>query len=169
MSAIVVMGVCGTGKTTIGEGIAHRLACSFLEGDSFHSRENVEKMRAGVPLGDDDRWPWLEKLGRVIGERVSQDQNVVAACSALKRVYRDRLRLFAGMDILFIMLDGDPALIEKRMAARTDHYMPPALLQSQLAILERPDEDETSISLDIDATADRLIGDAIAAIANAPG
>jgi gluconokinase len=164
MSAIVIMGVCGTGKTTIGEGIARHLDCPFLEGDGFHPKENVEKMRAGIPLDDDDRWPWLEKLGRAIGDGASQDQNIVAACSALKRAYRDRLRLFAGMDILFIMLDGDPAQIEKRMAARTDHYMPPTLLQSQLAILERPDEDETSISIDIDDTPDHLIGNAIVAM-----
>lgn len=169
MSAIVVMGVCGTGKTTIGEGIARRLDCPFLEGDSFHPKENVGKMRAGVPLDDDDRWPWLEKLGRAIGDGASKGQNIVAACSALKRVYRDRLRYFAGTDIIFVMLNGDPALIEKRMATRTDHYMPPTLLKSQLAILERPDENETSISIDIDDTPDHLISDAIAEMTKALG
>jgi len=167
MNAVVVMGVCGTGKTTVGEGVARRFGCLFLEGDSFHPKENVEKMRAGLPLNDDDRWPWLEKLGRLIGEEVGRDEKVVATCSALKRVYRDRLRHCAGGDILFIILDGDPTLIEKRMAERKGHYMPPTLLESQLAILERPDEDETSISLDISNTTDRLIDDAIEAMSKA--
>lgn len=169
MTAVVVMGVCGTGKTTVGEGIALRLGCPFLEGDSFHPRENVEKMRAGFPLDDDDRWPWLEKLGRAIGEQAAQGLPVVAACSALKRAYRDRLRSFAGGNILFIMLDGDPALLEKRMAARTDHYMPPTLLDSQLAILERPEAGENSISLDVADDPDRLIGNAVAAMTRKTG
>ncbi len=168
-NAVVVMGVCGTGKTTVGEGVAHRFGCLFLEGDSFHPKENVEKMRAGLPLDDDDRWPWLEKLGRTIGDQVREGQKVVAACSALKRIYRDRLRHYAGRDILFIMLDGDSALIEKRMAARKGHYMPPTLLESQLAILERPGRDETSISLDVADTPQRLIDDAISAMSETGG
>lgn len=166
--AVVVMGVCGTGKTTVGASIAERLGCPFLEGDSFHPPENVEKMRAGFPLDDDDRWPWLERLGRAIGEHAQQNQPVVATCSALKRAYRDRLRLCAGRDIFFIMLDGDRDLLEERMAARTDHYMPPALLESQLAILERPGADETSVSLDVAEKPDQLIARALSAIAGAP-
>ncbi len=169
MNAIVLMGVCGTGKTTVGQGIAERLHCTFLEGDSFHTEANVEKMRAGVPLDDDDRWPWLERLGRAIGDEAGRARQVVAACSALKRVYRDRLRLAAGGDILFIMLDGDRALLEARMKARPDHYMPPTLLSSQLAILERPEADETSITFDVTESPKALIAKAIDAVARQTG
>ena len=124
-------------------------------------------MRAGIPLDDADRWPWLETLGSAIGEKAGH-QRVIVACSALKRAYRDRLRFCAGTDILFVMLDGDPTLIERRMAARADHYMPPALLKSQLAILERPERDETSIVLDVDDDPDHLIDIAVGAVIN-PG
>lgn len=164
MNAIVLMGVCGTGKTTVGQGVAKSLACSFLEGDSFHPEDNIEKMRAGIPLDDGDRWPWLERLGRAIGDKVAKGQKVVAACSALKRAYRDRLRLAAGGDILFIMLDGDRALLDRRMTARKDHYMPPTLLSSQLAILERPEADETAIAFDVAESPEVLIAKSIAAI-----
>jgi gluconokinase len=162
--AIIVMGVCGTGKTTLGEALSQRLACPFLEGDGFHPAANVEKMRAGTPLADEDRWPWLEALGRAIGDHVRSGRTVVAACSALKRAYRDRLRRFAGHDILFILLDGDPDMLEARMTARTDHYMPATLLDSQLLILERPAADERSMSLDAAAAPERLLARVLEAI-----
>ncbi len=163
MTAIIVMGVCGTGKTTVGEGAAKELSCPFLEGDHFHPQENVEKMRAGIRLDDDDRWPWLERLGQEIGKQAAGDRLVIAACSALKRSYRDRLRVIVGEDVFFILLDGDAQLIRTRMSARNDHYMPPTLLDSQLAILERPQEDERSMSFDV---ADNPV-DLIARIASA--
>lgn len=162
--AIVLMGVCGTGKTTVGQGIADALKAPFLEGDSFHPPENVEKMRSGIPLDDDDRWPWLQSLGQAIGDHVGRGDPVVAACSALKHVYRDRLRDAAGGDLLFILLDGDRALLSARMKARTDHYMPPSLLVSQLAILERPGRDETSITLDVSLSPKTLIERAVETI-----
>ncbi len=164
MRAVVFMGVCGTGKTTVGESVAKQLNCPFLEGDRFHPPENVEKMRAGIPLDDDDRWPWLERLGQAMGEQASRDGLVIAACSALKLAYRDRLRLFAGEDTLFILLDGDARLLTARMSARTDHYMPPALLDSQLAILERPHKNERSMALDVAESPDRLIARSVSAI-----
>jgi gluconokinase len=152
MAAVVVMGVCGTGKTTVGEALAGRLGCRFLEGDEFHPPENVEKMARGEALEDGDRWPWLDRLGDAIGAAVraegTADPHVVASCSALKRVYRDRLRARSGEAILFVLLDGDEAMLTKRMAARTDHYMPPSLLPSQLRTLERPAADEEALVLD---------------------
>jgi gluconokinase len=141
------MGVCGTGKTTVGEALAKRLACPFLEGDSFHPPANIEKMSAGMPLDDADRWPWLDHLGQAIAEHAQRNDHVIAACSALKRIYRDRLRHHAG-DILFVLLDGDRGVLGDRLAARADHYMPASLLASQLAILERPGSDEISLALD---------------------
>lgn len=164
MTAIVVMGVCGTGKTTVGERLAQALGCPFLEGDSFHPASNVEKMRRGAPLDDADRWPWLQSLGRAIGEHVGRSEQVVTACSALKRVYRDRLREAASADITFILLDGDPKMLSERLEARQDHYMPPSLLDSQLAILERPGPDETAIHLDVREPPDALIEAALAAL-----
>lgn len=167
MNAVVFMGVCGTGKTTVGEGVAARLDCPFLEGDHFHPSENVEKMRAGLPLDDNDRWPWLERLGKTIGEHAGQQHQVVTACSALKRTYRDRLRLSSGQDIFFILLHGEPGLLQARMTARSDHYMPASLLDSQLAILERPGVDEKSVAFDVTATPGSLIKKAVSMITSA--
>ncbi|MGI9434662.1 MAG: gluconokinase [Geminicoccaceae bacterium] len=148
VQAVVVMGVCGTGKTTVGQMLSDKLGCPFLEGDSFHPPENVEKMRAGLALDDNDRWPWLNRLGRAMAKAKRQEANVITACSALKRSYRDRLRHHVGSDTLFVLLHSDPALLRDRLTKRADHYMPPSLLDSQLAILEQPDSNECAISLD---------------------
>ncbi|MEM7042576.1 MAG: gluconokinase [Pseudomonadota bacterium] len=155
--AIIIMGVCGTGKTTVGEALAERLGCPFLEGDSFHPAENVEKMRAGTPLDDDDRWPWLRGLGKAIADKVENAACVVATCSALKRAYRDCLRDQTGTNTLFVLLHGDRDLLMQRLQERTHRYMPSSLLESQLATLELPDADEMSLSLDVRESAVDLV------------
>ena len=152
MTAIVVMGVSGSGKTTIAERLAGRLGWRLLEGDRFHPPANVAKMAAGTPLTDDDRWPWL----RAIADTMGQGGDAVVACSALKRAYRDVLR--AGQaDVRFVHLRGGRSVIAARMAARHDHFMPPALLDSQLATLEEPAADERAIVVDVDGTPEAIV------------
>jgi carbohydrate kinase (thermoresistant glucokinase family) len=145
-TSVVVMGVSGSGKTTIAEALADRLGWEFTEGDSHHPPANVEKMRAGVPLDDADRAPWLAQLASWIGEREAAGRSVVLTCSALKRTYRDRLR--AGNDSLwFVHVDVPEAELTRRMAARTGHYMPASLLGSQLAALEPLGPDEPGVTV----------------------
>lgn len=152
MAAIVVMGVSGSGKTTIAAMLAERLGWRLLEGDAFHPPGNVAKMQAGTPLTDDDRWPWL----RAIAEAIGQGGDAVVACSALKRAYRDVLR--GGRDdVRLVFLSGDKALIAGRMAARKDHFMPAALLDSQFATLEEPSADEHPIVVSIDTAPVRIV------------
>lgn len=165
--AIVIMGVCGTGKTTVGETLAMQLGCPFLEGDSFHPPENVAKMSAGTPLDDEDRWPWLDRLGRQMAEERQDADHVIAACSALKRAYRDRIRRFTGEDTLFVLLHGARDLLQQRLLDRSNHYMPASLLDSQLAILEPPSIDELSLSLDVEATCSELVSQIETSIASA--
>lgn len=142
---VVIMGVSGCGKSSVGEGLAARLGLSYRDGDDLHPPANVDKMRAGVPLSDDDRWPWLDRVASVLAD----DAPVIVGCSALRRVYRDRLRAGAGGPIRFIHLTGSRHLIAGRMATRSGHYMPPSLLDSQFASLEPPGPDE-ALSIDID-------------------
>ena len=146
--AIVIMGVSGSGKSTLASLLAEQLGCPFFEGDTFHSEANVAKMRGGEPLTDADRWPWLDKLGTAIGTAARTDGIAVAACSALKHVYRDRLRAAVGLPIAFISLEVGREELVRRLSNRAGHYMPPSLLDSQLAILERPDANERSLTLD---------------------
>ncbi|WP_082458251.1 gluconokinase [Sphingomonas sp. Leaf10] len=141
------MGVCGCGKSTLMRHLGKALGCVGFEGDSFHGEANVAKMRAGHPLNDLDRWPWLDRLGAAIGEAVRSDGIAVAACSALKRSYRERLEQAAGVPLMFILLDGDRAAFAERLSRRRGHYMPPSLLDSQLATLERPAADENAVVL----------------------
>lgn len=149
---IVVMGVCGVGKTTVGRILADEVGGAFEEGDSFHPPENVAKMAGGRPLDDGDRAPWLAAMARGIGRWLERDRPTVLACSALKAAYREVLA--AGRPgVVFVHLTGDPALIARRMAARTDHYMPPTLLPSQLATLEAPAE---AVTVTIDRPPARL-------------
>jgi gluconokinase len=155
--ASVVMGVCGCGKSTIGQGIAAGLGLPFLEGDALHPAANVAKMAAGIPLDDADRWPWLDQVGRALGQAVREHGGAVAACSALKRAYRDQLRAAAAVPIRFLCLVGPREVIVGRMAARTDHFMPLDLLESQLAILELPTSDEHAVLLDLRGTGAELI------------
>jgi gluconokinase len=154
--AVVAMGVSGSGKTTLATCLADRLHCAFLEGDDFHGPANVAKMRAGHPLDDADRWPWLDRLGTAIGAAATGPGIAVATCSALKRVYRQRLERAAGVPLLFVLLDGDPDAIAERLNHRAGHYMPASLLRSQLATLERPSADERALILDPAQSVDRL-------------
>jgi gluconokinase len=154
--AITVMGVSGSGKSTLGALLAKQLGCAFLEGDSFHSTQNVEKMRHGIPLTDADRWPWLDDLGAAMGEAVGRDGLVVAACSALRRSYRERLAASARQPMVFILLNTTATELARRMEGRPDHYMPPSLLNSQLATLEMPEPDETALVLDASACPEDL-------------
>src|SRR3954471_24034728 len=129
--AIVVMGVSGAGKSTIGTALAESMDCAFVEGDDLHPPANVEKMRQGIALTDQDRQPWLEALGKRMAQERRAGRSVVSACSALKRIYRDALRAEVGPDILFVLLDLPLALLATRMAARKDHFMPASLLESK--------------------------------------
>ena len=147
-AAIVVMGVSGSGKSTLGAHLASALGCSFLEGDAFHSSESIAKMRLGQSLDDSDRWPWLDRLGTALGEAVAAERIAMAACSALKRSYRERLAHAAGVPLLFVFLDADHDELAQRLAQRPNHYMPPTLLASQLAALEPPGPDEPATRLD---------------------
>jgi gluconokinase len=136
--AVIVMGVSGSGKSTLGVALAAAIGCPFLEGDDFHAPEAVEKMRAGIPLTDDDRWPWLDRLGSALGSEVARNKIAVAACSALKKAYRDRLRQAIPAPVGFVLMDANPEELLRRLTARTHHYMPASLLTSQLDTLERP-------------------------------
>ncbi len=142
---IIIMGVSGCGKSSVGEGLAARLCVPYRDGDDLHPPANVEKMREGTALTDEDRWPWLDRVAAVLADEVP----VIVGCSALRRAYRDRLRARAGGPVTFIHLSGSHELIAGRMAARTGHYMPPSLLDSQFAALEAPGADE-ALTIDID-------------------
>ncbi|MGB9989192.1 gluconokinase [Pseudoduganella rhizocola] len=142
------MGVSGCGKSTIGTALAATLAVPFLEGDAFHPESNVAKMSAGIPLDDQDRAGWLRALAAEIRGAREQGKGLVLSCSALKRRYRDLLRE-ADPALQFVHLSGPRGLIAARMQQRVDHYMPPALLDSQLDILEALEDDEAGMVLDI--------------------
>lgn len=139
--AVVVMGVSGSGKSTVAAGIASALDLHFIDGDSLHSAASVALMQAGTPLSDEDRWPWLDRIGERLSDVAQWPDGVVIACSALKRAYRDRIRS-AAPGVRFVFLDGSGELIGSRMAARSGHYMPATLLASQLGTLEPPGADE---------------------------
>ena len=159
--AWVVMGVSGCGKSEVGAQLAFALGARFIEGDRFHSPENLAKMAGGLPLGDVDRQGWLQALRAEIERAWEQGDQVVLACSALKRAYRDVLRGACG-DLRFIHLHGERGLIAQRMAARTGHFMPPALLDSQLRDLEPLQPDERGITLDLREPPWRLVEQALA-------
>jgi gluconokinase len=140
-TTIVVMGVSGSGKSTVAATLVDRLGWEFAEGDDFHPPANVDKMRAGIPLDDDDRWPWLRSLAAWIGEHEKAGRNVVVTCSALKRTYRDLL-CDGHPSVWFAHVTANAELIRDRMEHRTGHYMPASLLDSQLATLEPLGDDE---------------------------
>ena len=160
---IVVMGVSGSGKSTLAAYLAERLHCPLLEGDTFHAPASIAKMQSGHPLDDADRWPWLDRLGIALGDAAQTDNEglAVAACSALKRAYRERLAAASAVPLSFVLLDTMPAEIARRLATRSGHYMPPSLLDSQLAILERPTADENALTLDAGRTPDALGSDVL--------
>ncbi|QYE36816.1 gluconokinase [Polymorphobacter sp. PAMC 29334] len=154
--AIVVMGVSGSGKSTLGAMLAARLGCRFVEGDTFHDAAAIAMMRSGQPLGDRERWPWLDRVGAALAREVSAIGVVVVACSALKRVYRDRLAGCVTVPTRFVLLDADADTLRERLTERAGHYMPPSLLASQLATLERPGADEAALTLDTGTPPDLL-------------
>ena len=146
-TVLVVMGVSGTGKSTVAGILADRLGWELAEGDDLHPPENVAKMRAGTPLTDADRWPWLDKVGAWIRERAETGEPGIITCSALRRVYRDWLR---GPGVVFVHLAGSREEIAAQMSRRADHYMPLSLLDSQLATLEPLEPDEEAVVVGVD-------------------
>jgi gluconokinase len=145
-TSIIVMGVSGSGKTTVAAGLVERLGWEFAEGDDFHPEANVEKMRSGEPLDDADRWPWLRTIADWIGEHERAGTSVVVTCSALKRVYRDLLR-DGHPSVWFAHVTVDADLLRDRVTRRTGHYMPSSLLESQLATLQPLEDDEPGASI----------------------
>jgi len=148
VTVVVMMGVSGVGKTTIGRGLAEALGWGYAEGDSYHPAANVEKMRSGTPLEDADRWPWLRAMAADIDRWRAEGKGMVLACSALKRAYRDIL-IGDRPDVRLVQLTGEEALIRARIAARKHEYMPATLLISQLATLESPTAEEHPIVVDV--------------------
>lgn len=164
-NAIVVMGVSGCGKSTLARALADALGWAFIEGDTLHPPENVAKMAAGIPLDDTARQPFLRAVADAL---VASPGGAVAACSALRRSYRDLIRARAG-DVQFVMPDLDRALLVERMEGRPHHFMPASLLESQLATLERPDADEAAILVDGDAPVADQVAAVLTAVAQKQG
>lgn len=160
-TAIVVMGVSGSGKSSIADLLARRLGYRFIEGDRLHPQHNIDKMEQGVPLTDEDRWPWLDLIGSQLATAREQGLSTVVTCSALKRTYRDRLRGAVGAGLCFLYLKGDEALLVQRMQARTGHFMPVSLLHSQLATLESPEGEPDVVTVGINAPVASIVDDAL--------
>ena len=164
----VIMGVCGSGKSLIGAQLARELDIEFLEGDGLHPPHNVKRMAAGTPLTDDDRHGWLIAIATRLREAKHAGVGLVVSCSALKRSYRDLLRSVGATDVRFVYLAGSRALLAERMAQRRGHFMPPSLLESQLAILEEPSPDEHAWVCDIRAAPHAIVVDLVTRTASAP-
>ncbi|MEX3786944.1 gluconokinase [Paraburkholderia sp. BR14374] len=156
---LIAMGVSGAGKTLIGEMLAERLHCTFTDGDAFHSAANKEKMHHGIPLTDEDRWPWLKTIRAAIEEKQKAGETAVFTCSSLKRSYRDILRA-GDKDVCFVYLKGSREVLSERLGHRTGHFFDPSLLQSQLDTLEEPGNDE-AITVSIDLTPEQIVDEAL--------
>ena len=163
--AIVVMGVSGCGKSTVGDLLARQLKVDFLDADDLHPAANKQKMAGGTPLTDEDRWPWLAIVGAAMKAETDAGSSVVVACSALRRVYRDALREAAAGPVFFVHLHGTKELLASRLGARKGHFMPTTLLDSQLATLEPLQDDEQGVVLDVVDTPEELTAAAVAALA----
>jgi gluconokinase len=163
-SALIVMGVSGSGKSTIAAGLAERLGWTFEDGDRFHPKSNIAKMSAGHPLTDEDRWPWLQAIADEIDRVCKAGGRIVIACSALKRAYRDIL-VHGRDDVRIVFLNGNQALIADRLARRKGHFMPPGLLDSQFKTLEPPQADERPITVSIDASVEIIIDNIVVQVA----
>ncbi|WP_109483314.1 gluconokinase [Paraburkholderia sp. C35] len=159
---LIAMGVSGAGKTRIGEMLAERLKCTFTDGDAFHSAANKEKMHNGIPLTDDDRWPWLRTIRVAIEEKQRAHEDAVFTCSSLKRSYRDVLRA-GDRDVCFVYLKGSREVLQSRLQTRTGHFFDPSLLQSQLDTLEEPGEDE-AITVSIELTPEQIVEETLVAL-----
>ena len=162
-AAIIVMGVSGSGKSTIGALLAERLGWPFADADGFHPAANVAKMAAGQPLTDADRWPWLDAIAAHIGASRTAEQPVVVACSALRRAYRERLRAGHG-DLIFLHLAGAPEVIATRQAARQGHFMPPSLMASQFATLEDPAAEADAVTVSVSASPHEVVGNILSSL-----
>ena len=158
--ALIVMGVSGAGKSTVGEALGARLGWRYEDGDTFHPESNVAKMRAGHPLTDEDRWPWLRAIATEIDRVCIGGDHVVIACSALRRAYRDVL-VHGRKDVRLVFLDGSEPLIGDRLSHRKGHFMPPGLLTSQFATLEPPGADEPAVRVSIDAPVETIVDDIV--------
>jgi carbohydrate kinase (thermoresistant glucokinase family) len=167
LSALVVMGVSGAGKSTIGAMLARRLGWEYEDGDWFHPQRNIDKMHAGLPLSDEDRWPWLRAIARNIDETRKTGGHVIIACSALKRAYRSIL-VGERPDVRLIYLKGDHNLIARRLATRYGHFMPPQLLDSQFTALEEPQASEHPIVVSIDLPPRTIIETIMAKLGGSP-
>jgi gluconokinase len=152
---VIIFGVSGAGKTTLGELLARKLGWAFYEADDFHSPANIEKMHAGIPLTDEERWPWLESLGELIKQRLDAKEDAVLACSALKHAYRRFLRV--NDQVKFVYLRGDYPLIANQLRKRKGHFMNPELLKSQFADLEEPHAAEGILTFDLGRTPRELV------------
>lgn len=164
---IVVMGVSAAGKSSVGRALAVRLATPFRDADDLHPPENIAKMASGAPLTDEDRWPWLERVGGELAAAAAAGSGVVMACSALKRSYRDVLRA-ANPSCVFVHLTASRAVLEGRIAARASHFMPSALLDSQLAALEPLAADEPGVTIDVSPPVEEIVDATAAALEAAP-
>jgi carbohydrate kinase (thermoresistant glucokinase family) len=153
---LVVMGVSGCGKSTVGQALARQLGWTFADGDDFHSPENVAKMSAGVPLTDEDRWPWLDAIVAWTTGQDAAGRSTIVPCSALRRSYRDRLRTAPGRT-LFVHLSGSAELLAQRLSSRSDHFMRATMLASQLATLEPLEPDEAGFVVDIDGVPQSIV------------
>lgn len=167
MTIAVVMGVSGSGKTTVAIRLADALHCQFLEGDDFHPPSNVEKMRGGTPLTDADRLPWLRKIAAQIDDWRSRGESGVLTCSALKRAYRDII-IGDRKDVTLVYLRGSRELIHQRMAARHKHFMPVALLDSQFATLEEPHSDENPVVVDVSGSPEEIVAEILRQLEKRP-
>ncbi len=165
LHAIIVMGVSGSGKSSIGEKIAAGLGLPFVEGDALHPAANVEKMSRGIPLSDEDRVPWLDRIGKEMKASLTKGEGIIVSCSALKRSYRDRLRAAAGGNLYFVYLEGSKELLTERMGHRQGHFMPTSLLESQLQTLEVPTGEPGVVTVDIDDTIEDIAAKALKALA----
>jgi gluconokinase len=154
--AIIIMGVSGCGKSSVGAAVSEALGLEFVEGDQLHPAANVEKMSKGIPLTDEDRIPWLDVIGATMKATLARSEGLVVSCSALKRSYRDRLRAAVDGNLVFVYLHGSKELLTRRMGERKGHFMPPSLLESQLAALETPTGEPGVATVDIDDTIDGI-------------
>jgi gluconokinase len=162
LTAVVVMGVSGAGKSTVGRLIAVSLDCPFRDADSFHPPANIAKMSRGEPLTDVDRWPWLNAIAAWIEEHRSAGTTCVVTCSALKRAYRNIVTADQSADVWLVYLEGDFDLISARLEARKGHFMPPELLKSQFDALQEPVAAEHAIAMPIDKSPDEIAADVLA-------
>jgi len=151
---LIVMGVSGSGKSTIARMLAETIEGTYLDGDDYHPKKNIDKMSQGIPLNDDDRWPWLEIFAKAMSK---QTNKTIGACSALTKAYREHLTKAAGEPILFIYLDGSKELLLERMSSRDGHFMPSSQLDNQLETLEKPDSSELSLHVDISNTTQQIV------------